>query len=48
MEESRHGAAWTRDEVILALHLYCQIPFAQTKATNPQVVRLAGLLLSFL
>lgn len=44
MPSTRHGENWTRDEVILALHLYCQIPFAQTKANNPRVIELARLL----
>ena len=39
-----YGTLWERDELVLALYLYCQIPFAQTKATNPEVMRLARLL----
>jgi putative restriction endonuclease len=42
--ESRYGALWQRDELILVLYLYCQIPFAQTKASNPEVIRLAHVL----
>jgi putative restriction endonuclease len=42
--QSRFGSAWERDELILALYLYCQIPFAKTKANNPEVKRLAGVL----
>lgn len=42
--QSRYGSAWERDELTLALYLYCQIPFAKTKANNPEVKRLAGLL----
>lgn len=38
---TKYGSAWGRDELILALYLYCQIPFAQTKASNPEVVKLA-------
>lgn len=41
---SKYGAPWQRDELILALYLYCQIPFQQTKANNPEVIRLAHLL----
>jgi predicted restriction endonuclease len=41
---ARYGSAWERDELILALYLYCQIPFAKTKANNPEVDRLASLL----
>lgn len=42
--EDRYGALWTRDEQILALYLYCQIPFRKTKANNPEVIKLANLL----
>lgn len=42
--EAKYGTAWTRDEIVLALALYCQIPFAQTKANNAEVIQLAGLL----
>ena len=41
---TRYGTAWSRDELILALYLYCQIPFARTKANNPEVIRLAKLI----
>jgi len=41
---SRYGVPWTRDETILAFELYCRIPFQQTKAGNPAVQELAGLL----
>ncbi len=42
--ESKYGSPWSRDELVLALYLYCQTPFARTKANNPEVVRLARLL----
>jgi putative restriction endonuclease len=42
--DSKYGSAWGRDELILALYLYCQVPFAQTKASNPEVVKLAHIL----
>ena len=35
---------WHREELILALYLYCQIPFAKTKANNPEVIRLSKIL----
>lgn len=41
---SKYGTSWSRDELILALYLYCQVPFARTKANNPEVIRLATLL----
>jgi hypothetical protein len=40
----KYGTDWSRDELILAFHAYCQIPFAKTKASNPDVVELAKLL----
>jgi hypothetical protein len=33
--------AWTRDELRLALNLYCKIPFGQLHHTNPEIVALA-------
>ncbi len=42
--QSKYGVLWSRDELVLSLYLYCQIPFAQTKANNPEVMRLAKLL----
>lgn len=44
MRSAKYGSLWLRDELILALYLYCQIPFAKTKANNPEVIRLAKLL----
>jgi len=40
----KYGVEWTRDELILALYYYCQIPFARTKANNPDVIRLASII----
>lgn len=37
----KYGSAWSRDELVLALYLYCQIPFSKTKANNPEVIALA-------
>jgi hypothetical protein len=44
MPPERYGDDWSRDETILALYLYCQIPFSKTKAGNPEVIKLAALL----
>jgi putative restriction endonuclease len=41
---SKYGTSWSRNELILALYLYCQVPFARTKTNNPEVIRLAILL----
>lgn len=35
---------WTRDELILAINLYCKLPFGRLHKTNPQVVHLAELI----
>jgi putative restriction endonuclease len=35
---------WTRDELILAINLYCKIPFGTIHNRNPQVIRLAELI----
>lgn len=41
MSTPRYNVKWTREELVLALNLYCQIPFAKTKANNPEVISLA-------
>lgn len=35
---------WTRDQVKLAFHLYCQLPFGQLHSRNPEIKKLAALL----
>lgn len=35
---------WTREELIAAFNLYCQLPFGKLHKTNPQIVQLARLL----
>ncbi|WP_211238039.1 hypothetical protein [Derxia gummosa] len=35
---------WTRDQLKLAFHLYCQLPFGRLHARNPEVMALARLL----
>lgn len=35
---------WTRDHLLLTLHLYWRIPFGQQHARNPQVIELANAL----
>jgi len=39
--KSRYGKLWSRRELILALFLYCQIPFNHTNSRNNEVKRLA-------
>jgi putative restriction endonuclease len=35
---------WTRDELILAVNLYCKTPFGKIHRNNPDVIRLASLI----
>lgn len=35
---------WTREELILAVNLYCKLPFGRLHQSNPEVIHLAGLL----
>ena len=35
---------WTREELIAAFNLYCQLPFGKLHKTNPQIMQLARLL----
>jgi putative restriction endonuclease len=35
---------WTRDELILAINLYCKTPFGKIHRTNPKVIELANLI----
>ena len=34
---------WTREELKLAFHLYCQLPFGKLHSRNPEIIRLAKL-----
>jgi len=36
--------AWTRDELILAINLYCKTPFGRIHMRNPDIINLAHLL----
>lgn len=35
---------WTRDEVLIALNLYCQLPFGKLHHGNPLIIKVAELL----
>jgi len=35
---------WTRDELIVAVNLYCKLPFGKLHASNPNIIDLAKLL----
>jgi len=35
---------WTREELILAVNLYCKLPFGRLHSINPEVINLANLI----
>lgn len=35
---------WTREELILAINLYCKLPFGRLHKSNPEVINLANLI----
>jgi len=35
---------WTREELILAINLYCKLPFGKLHKGNPEIIRLANLI----
>jgi putative restriction endonuclease len=35
---------WTRDELILAINLYCRLPFGRLHQRNPEIVHLANMI----
>ena len=35
---------WTRDELILAINLYCQLPFGKMHRNHPEIIQLAKLI----
>lgn len=35
---------WTRDELILAVNLYCKLPFGKMHKSNPEIIRFASLI----
>ncbi|HRF38987.1 MAG TPA: hypothetical protein PK198_09360, partial [Saprospiraceae bacterium] len=35
---------WTREELILAINLYCKTPFGKLHSRNPDVIQLSKLL----
>lgn len=39
-----NGSRWTKDELKLAFHLYCQLPFGKLHSRNPEIIELAKLL----
>ena len=37
-------SAWSRDQLKLAFHLYCQLPFGKLHSRNPEIIELAGVI----
>ena len=37
-------SAWTAEQLKLAFHLYCQLPFGRLSRGNPEVIALANLI----
>lgn len=40
----QHQQPWTRNELILAINLYCKLPFGKMHKGNPEVIELARLI----
>lgn len=41
MKSQTRGRSWTRDELIVAMNLYCKLPFGQLHYRNPVIIALA-------
>ena len=41
MNRMAKGRSWTRDELIVAMNLYCKLPFGQLHHRNPVIIALA-------
>jgi len=39
-----NSGRWTKDQLKLAFHLYCQLPFGKLHSRNPEVIQLAELI----
>lgn len=44
MSKQGRGKPWTRDELILAINLYCKTPFGRIHIHNPEIIELANAL----
>lgn len=43
-ESSKYGQPWSREELVLAIELYCRVPFGRITTRNPDICSLARLL----
>lgn len=41
---AEQNSRWSRNELLIAFHLYCQTPFGKMHKGNPEVIRLAKLI----
>ena len=42
--EMASGTSWTRQQSLVALNLYCQLPFGKLRHRNPEIIRCAQLI----
>ncbi|MEN9479673.1 MAG: hypothetical protein RLZZ298_1068 [Pseudomonadota bacterium] len=43
-ENIMSSGRWTKDQLKLAFHLYCQLPFGKLHSRNPEIIQLAALI----
>ncbi len=43
-EDAMSSDRWTKDQLKLAFHLYCQLPFGKMHGRNPEIIELATLI----
>lgn len=43
-KDTRTRRDWTREETVVAFHLYCRIPFKESRSAHPEVQRVAKLI----
>lgn len=43
-ENSVNNKLWTREQVLVALNLYCQLPFGKMHKGNPQIIKISNLI----
>lgn len=41
---AERNSRWSRKELLVAFNLYCQMPFGKMHKSNPEIIRLAGLI----
>jgi len=44
LEDKMAANRWTKEQLKLAFHLYCQLPFGKLDMRTPEVIKLAGLI----